>query len=116
MSVAHPAPVMRAYIEVRQAGEALVKASGIPATILRPWYVLGPGHRWPYALVPIYALLEALPVTRSEALRLGLIKRETMIAALLTAVYEPPEVGLRVMDVPEIRRCADFKAADQATP
>ena len=23
-------------------------------TILRPWYVLGPGHRWPYALKPMY--------------------------------------------------------------
>ena len=42
VSVAHPAPVMRAYIAVRREGEALVRASGLPATILRPWYVLGP--------------------------------------------------------------------------
>ncbi len=45
VSVAHPAPVMRAYIAVRQEGEGRVRASGISATILRPWYVLGPGHR-----------------------------------------------------------------------
>ena len=44
LSVAHPAPVMRAYIAAREAGESLVTASGIPATILRPWYVLGPGQ------------------------------------------------------------------------
>ena len=43
VSVAHPAPVMRAYVAARQQGEALVASTGIPATILRPWYVLGPG-------------------------------------------------------------------------
>jgi hypothetical protein len=49
ISVAQPASVMRAYIAARTEGEALVRASGIPATILRPWYVLGPGHYWPYS-------------------------------------------------------------------
>lgn len=44
LSVAQPAPVMRAYIAARQAGEQLIHASGIPATILRPWYALGPGY------------------------------------------------------------------------
>jgi uncharacterized protein YbjT (DUF2867 family) len=36
VSVAQPAPVMRAYVAVRQEGEAAVRASGIPATVLRP--------------------------------------------------------------------------------
>jgi uncharacterized protein YbjT (DUF2867 family) len=45
VSVAHPAPVMRAYIAARTRGEALVRECGVPAMILRPWYVLGPGHR-----------------------------------------------------------------------
>ena len=45
VSVAHPAPIMRSYIAVRLEGEALTKLAGMPATILRPWYVLGPGHR-----------------------------------------------------------------------
>ena len=65
VSVAHPAPVMRAYIAARKEGERLVEACGIPATILRPWYVLGPGHRWPYLLVPVYAALRRFPATRS---------------------------------------------------
>ena len=39
VSVAHPAPVMRAFIEVRQQGEALLGASELSATILRPWYI-----------------------------------------------------------------------------
>ena len=40
VSVAQPAPVMQAYIVVRQAAEARIRASGIPATIVRTWYVL----------------------------------------------------------------------------
>jgi uncharacterized protein YbjT (DUF2867 family) len=44
LSVAHPAPVMHAYIQSRSAGEQLLRASELNATILRPWYVLGPGH------------------------------------------------------------------------
>src|SRR5688572_25233887 len=46
VSVAQPAPVMKAYQEVRAEVESLLKSSGVPATVLRPWYVLGPGHRW----------------------------------------------------------------------
>src|ERR1700745_963102 len=48
VSVAHPAPMMHAYIAVRTECEAAIDAAGLNATILRPWYVLGPGHRWPY--------------------------------------------------------------------
>jgi uncharacterized protein YbjT (DUF2867 family) len=102
LSVAHPAPVMRAYIEVRQEGEARVRASGISATIMRPWYVLGPGHRWPALLKPVYALLEMLPATRDSAQRLGLVSLEEMVAALARAVERPPE-QLRICEVPDIR-------------
>ena len=105
VSVAHPAPVMRAYIAVRTEGEALVRASGIPATILRPWYVLGPGHRWPSVLLPVYAILRALPATRAGAERLGLVTRAAMIAALVRAIESPPD-AVRIVEVPEIRRSA----------
>ena len=47
VSVAHPAPIMKAYIEVRSAGSTPSPAPGSPPTVLRPWYVRGPGHRWP---------------------------------------------------------------------
>jgi uncharacterized protein YbjT (DUF2867 family) len=106
VSAAHPAPVMKAYIAARVAGEALVAATGIPATILRPWYVLGPGHRWPYALLPFYALMRAFPATRDSARRLGLVSRQSMIAALLRAVEAAPAGGVRTVEVPEIRRAA----------
>jgi uncharacterized protein YbjT (DUF2867 family) len=102
VSVAHPAPIMRDYITVRQAGEALIRASGLSATILRPWYVLGPGHRWPYILLPLYAVLRWLPQTREGARRLGLVTRNEMVRALVHAV-EHPAAGVRVVEVPEIR-------------
>jgi len=104
VSVAHPAPVMHAYIAARAEGEALVKATRIPATIVRPWYVVGPGHRWPIVLAPVYALLRAIPATRESAERLGLVTREQMIAALLGAIDHPPSAGARIVEVPDIRR------------
>jgi uncharacterized protein YbjT (DUF2867 family) len=102
VSVAHPAAVMRVYQEVRIAGEAMVRETGIPATFIRPWYVLGPGHRWPCLLLPVYALLERIPATREQARRLGLVTLDDMVAALVRAVENPP-AGVRVVEVPEIR-------------
>ncbi len=102
VSVAQPAPVMRAYVAVRQEGEALIRASGLSATFVRPWYVLGPGHRWPYLLVPLYALLRWLPSTREGARRLGLVTRPQMIRALVGAVELGPK-RIRVIDVEQIR-------------
>lgn len=104
VSVAHPAPVMKAYIAVREQGEAMVSALGVPATIVRPWYVLGPGHYWPYALVPLYALLARLPSTRDGAERLGLVTRAQMVRTLIQAMDTPPVGGVRLIEVPEIRR------------
>jgi uncharacterized protein YbjT (DUF2867 family) len=102
LSVAHPAPAMKAYIEVRAECEAAIAAAGLNATILRPWYVLGPGHWWPYFLVPLYKLAELLPQTREGARRLGLVTLEQMVTALLAAVENPAQ-GIRVVSAPEIR-------------
>jgi uncharacterized protein YbjT (DUF2867 family) len=102
LSVAHPAPVMRAYWDARVEGEALLRATNLPATILRPWYVLGPGHLWPYALVPVYAVAELIPAMRDGARRLGLVTRAQMTQALAVAV-ESQGHGVRVLDVPAIR-------------
>jgi uncharacterized protein YbjT (DUF2867 family) len=102
VSVAQPAPVMREYIAVRLQGEALLRDSGIPATIVRPWYVLGPGHRWPYLVMPIYALLRWNPATRAPALRLGLVTLEDLVTTLLQAAANPCLAGTRIIDVPGI--------------
>jgi uncharacterized protein YbjT (DUF2867 family) len=102
LSVAHPAPVMKSYIAVRAECEQLIHQKHLRATILRPWYVLGPGHRWPYVLLPLYKLMEWLPFTRSAARRLGLVTLEEMSLALVEAV-ESPAQGVRIVEVPEIR-------------
>jgi uncharacterized protein YbjT (DUF2867 family) len=102
VSVAHPAPMMKAYIAARSEGEALIRAAGLNATILRPWYVLGPGHRWPVILKPFYWLAERFPDARESARRLGLVTIDQMVAALLRAV-ENPASGVRIVEVPEIR-------------
>jgi len=102
LSVAHPAPMMHNYIAVRSQCEAAIERAGLNATILRPWYVLGPGHRWPYLLLPVYKVAELLPPTREGAQRLGLVTLEQMTNALTVAVENPVQ-GIRVVTVPEIR-------------
>jgi uncharacterized protein YbjT (DUF2867 family) len=102
VSVAQPAPVMKVYQEVRAEVEALIRESGLNATILRPWYVLGPGHIWPYALLPAYWLMQRFPSTREGAQRLGLVTLEQMLQTLTKAAASPC-TGVRVLGVPEIR-------------
>jgi uncharacterized protein YbjT (DUF2867 family) len=110
VSVAQPAPVRKACIRVRAECETLVRESGLNATIVRPWYVLGPGHRWPFALLPLYRLLELFPATWAVARRLGLVTLEQMTRALVLAVENPCR-GLRIVEVPEIRVPSGFSAS-----
>ena len=94
---------LRTYMEARAEAAAAIVAAGLAVTILRSWYVLGPGRRWPLALVPVYRALEALPATRETARRLGLVTLDAMVAALAAAVEDPPAAGARIVDVPAIR-------------
>ena len=103
VSVAHPAPIMQVYIQPRVEVEEAIRSSGLNATILRPWYVLGPDHRWPYILLPAYWVMGLIPDKRQTARRLGLVTLKQMIGALVNAVENPAE-GIRVVEVPEIRR------------
>ncbi|HWF07066.1 MAG TPA: NAD(P)-dependent oxidoreductase [Bryobacteraceae bacterium] len=105
VSVAQPAPAMKSYAMVRAACESAIREAGLNATILRPWYVLGPGHWWPLALVPFYKIAEVIPGLAEGAKRLGLVKIDEMLAALMRAVENPPE-GIRIVDVPAIRAAA----------
>ena len=102
VNVAQPAPVMKFYIEVRAEAEKMIRESGMNATILRPWYVLGPGRRWPVLQKPIYWFMERIPATRESAQRLGLVTIEQMVSALVRSI-ENPANGVRILGVPEIR-------------
>ncbi len=103
ISVAQPAPIMKVYVAVRAECENMIRASGLNATILRPWYVLGPGRRWPYLLMPMYWLFERFPTTRETARRLGLVTLEQIVRALAGAVENPCR-GIRILGVTEIRQ------------
>jgi uncharacterized protein YbjT (DUF2867 family) len=111
VSVASPAPVMRAYVVARRAAEQDLAATGLDHTVLRPWYVLGPGHRWPHLLQPLYALARAFPPTRAAAERLGLLTIDAVTAALVEACLAP-RPGARAWDAPAIR--ARFGASRRA--
>ena len=104
VSVAQPAPVMQAYLWVRSLGEAMIREARLTATIVRPWYVLGPGRRWPKVIMPLYKLAEAIPATRATAERLGLVTIEQFVNAMVSGAENPPASGQqRIVDVPGIR-------------
>lgn len=106
LSVARPAPVMKAYIAVRAEAEAMIRASGLAATFVRPFYVLGPGHRWPYLFLPLFRLF-AEP-------HLHPVKLRDVVQTLAGAVEQPPE-GVRIIEAPEIRRAGASPARRGAT-
>ena len=103
LSVAQPAPVMHAYLEVRAEGEAMIRHSGMNGTFIRPLYVLGPGHWWPYAILPVFWLFALMPSKREATLRLMPVTLKQTIGALIHAVENPPS-GIRIVEAPEIRR------------
>ena len=80
----------------------MIRESGISATILRPWYVLGPGHRWAYVTIPFYKLAELTPWWREGARRLGLVTIHQMVNALVRAIETDPG-GARIWEPPQIR-------------
>lgn len=102
ISVAQPAPVMHDYINVRKQGEELIRQSGMNATILRPWYILGPGHYWPYIFLPFYKIMEMIPQTKRSARRLGLVTLKNMINCILYTV-ENPSRSVRIITTEKIK-------------
>jgi nucleoside-diphosphate-sugar epimerase len=105
LSVAQPAPIMQAYLWVRALGETMIREARLAATIVRPWYVLGPGRRWPKLITPLYKIAEMIPATRATAERLGLVPIEQLVKAIVFALENPPPSGQqRIVDVAGIRR------------
>jgi len=102
LSVARPAPLMLEYQHVRAQGEQLIIQTGLSATFVRPWYVLGRGHRWPAMLIPFYALARLLPATRAGAERLALVTLAQMVRTLTWAI-ENPGNGIRILEPKQIR-------------
>ena len=91
---------MKAYVDARVRCERELMRAGCRQASCGPFYVLGPGHRWPYALMPMYWLAGRLHLRRSQ--RLGLVTIRQMVRALACAVENPPPVS-DIFDVPRIR-------------
>ena len=89
LSVAEPAPVMKEFIEVRKYGESLLRNSGINSVFIKPWYVLGPKHYWPYLLLPLYLLSMLIPPLAQTARRLYPVKLENVLNAIINSVKNP---------------------------
>lgn len=106
MSVSqYPSQLMKEYQLVRAMGEKLITHTCIPSTIIRPWYVLGPGHWWPVLLLPFYGLATLFPASRTQAREQGLVTIGQMINALIYAVHNTAE-GSVIYTVPDIRQIA----------
>jgi uncharacterized protein YbjT (DUF2867 family) len=112
LSVARPAPMMKEYQAVRAEGERMIIESGIPASFVRPWYVLGPGRSWPVILKPFYALARVFPSTREGANRLALVTLEQMTQTLAWAVENPAQ-RLQIFEPPQIKRGGGVAANPQ---
>jgi uncharacterized protein YbjT (DUF2867 family) len=105
MSVAQtPSGIMQDYQNARAEGEKLILATGIPATFVRPWYIVGPGHYWPLLLLPAYWLMALLPATRSKAKAFRLVHLKQVLAVLTDAVEKAP-AQTRIIEVDDILDC-----------
>src|SRR6266496_1920460 len=77
-------------------------AKEIPATFIRPWYVVGPGHYWPLLFSPLFKILGWIPSTAQKAKALRLVTLKQMLYTLLYAVENPPETGVNIIEIEEI--------------
>jgi uncharacterized protein YbjT (DUF2867 family) len=101
LSVAEPAPTMHEYIAVRKQGEEMIIQSGMNGTFIKPWYVLGPGHWWPYFILPIYRIFQLIPGTRDTARRLYPVKLKNVVNAIVYST-ENPASGIRKLMTQEL--------------
>lgn len=101
LSVAEPAPVMKKYILVRKQGEKLLKDSGMNCVFIKPWYVLGPGHYWPYFFLPLYWLFKLIPPAAETASRLYPVKLKNVLNAILYYSLNPARgiTGVQTSDL-----------------
>ncbi len=105
VSVAQPAPVMKAYQLSRAIAEGHLAQSGLPPACSGRGMCSAPGHRWPIVLKPFYWIAERRASSRSAALRLGLVTIDQMVATLALVVAAPPKTS-RILTVPDIRRAS----------
>ena len=98
-----PSKIMEAYQHIRKQGEEYCLSKNLQCTFIRPWYVLGPGHRWPILLLPFYGIANLVPAWRQKIKGMGLVTISQMINTLVKAVDLEP-VKKRIIEIEEIKR------------
>lgn len=99
-----PTNIMKDFQQSRAEAESIIQSTGIPATFIRPWYVIGPGHYWPLLLQPMFKILQWIPSTSEKAKALRLIYLSQMLKTLVSAVKKLPQNGMRIIKVDEMSR------------
>jgi uncharacterized protein YbjT (DUF2867 family) len=94
---------MKDYQECRAKCEELLHTASLKATIIRPWYIVGPGHYWPLLFLPLFKLLELLPQTKAKAKALRLVYLKQMLNTLVYAIGHAP-AKTRIVEIADIRR------------
>ena len=104
-----PVSIMQAYQQCRAEGEAAILKTNIPATFIRPWYVIGPGHYWPLLFAPVFKILEWIPSTSKKAKALRLVTIKQMIRTLVNAAENIPAAGVNFIEIENIRKSLQQK-------
>ncbi len=90
---ARPLPVQTPYGRAKQEGEQMVLGSGLPAVVIRPGHVYGPGGWYAKELVPRLRQPGRFAVIGSGANLWDVVHVDDVVAALLLAVDSPAALG-----------------------
>jgi len=96
-----PSKIMREYQLVRAEGEKMLAESRLSTCVLRPWYVLGPGHWWPLLLKPVYWIGKVVPIVREKTKHFELVTISQMTNALIDAIRQHPS-GIKYYEIVDI--------------
>ena len=95
--------IMKEYRDARKEGEAYLQSKHLVCTIIRPWYVIGPGHLWPLTLLPFYAVGKFIPSMQKKVEQTAFISIRQMLHTLMKAIDSPPQ-KLRVFEIKHIKK------------
>jgi uncharacterized protein YbjT (DUF2867 family) len=98
-----PTNIMKDYQQCRAMGETCIRSTEIPATFIRPWYVVGPGHYWPLLFSPLFKIMEWIPSTSQKAKALRLVSLKQILNTLVYAIEHAPDKGVDIIEIERIR-------------
>jgi len=102
LSIPPDVPIMKSYVAVRAEVEALIASLGLTATVVRPFYVLGPGRRWPYFVMPLLWIGSVIPGLSRHVRTMAFNTREQVVDTIVHAIEHPP-TGIDVWGVQRMK-------------